>query len=69
MGTQGGLQEILSHPWLSGLDTDKIVKKQIPAPFKPQLSADIDDISNFDKVFTKEEVAFTAVNPDALQEI
>jgi serine/threonine kinase 32 len=35
LGTAGGLQEVLNHPWLAQLDHEKVLEKSIEAPFKP----------------------------------
>jgi len=43
----GGIQEVLSHPWLSKLDSSKILAKTIEAPMKPKLSSNPLDVSNF----------------------
>jgi hypothetical protein len=48
LGTREGLDEILKHPWLATLDVDLLVEKKIEPPFKPKLSADLLDVSNFD---------------------
>jgi len=62
LGSKNGLEEILAHPWFSTLDVGKLVDKQIEAPFKPKLSDDVMDVSNFDQQFTSEE-AINSVIP------
>jgi serum/glucocorticoid-regulated kinase 2 len=49
MGTKEGIQEILSHPWLQDINVEQLVGKLIEPPFKPKLSADVLDVSNFDQ--------------------
>jgi serine/threonine protein kinase len=49
LGTRGGLDEILQHPFFVNIDFDKLLGKEIEAPFKPKLSDDIMDVSNFDQ--------------------
>lgn len=61
LGTKAGLKEVLSHPWFDCLDKDKILKKQIEAPMKPQLSKDVLDVQNFDPAFTGEEAIISVV--------
>lgn len=67
MGSQGGLNEILEHPFFSNIDFEKLVNKEIEAPFKPKLSDDIMDVSNFDQQFTSEE-AINSVIPASKME-
>jgi len=38
LGTKNGIREILAHPWLGDIDTEKLLKCKIEAPFKPTLS-------------------------------
>lgn len=64
LGTKEGLDEIMKHPFFSNLDFDKLVAKEIEPPFKPKLSADLLDVSNFDSQFTSEE-AINSVVPTA----
>ena len=62
LGSNGGLQEILSHPWFSDLDQSAMLMKELPAPAKPNLkSNDLFDVSNFDKQFTNEEAEVSVV--------
>jgi len=35
LGTQGGLDAILAHPWLDQIDSERILEKTIEAPTKP----------------------------------
>ena len=50
LGTNGGIQEILAHPWFANLDKDLMYERQLKAPVKPNLnSTDLLDVSNFDK--------------------
>ncbi|KAL7714072.1 non-specific serine/threonine protein kinase [Entamoeba marina] len=47
--------DIKSHPWFEGLDWDKLVKKELPPPWKPVVRGD-DDAGNIDDEFTAEDV-------------
>ena len=38
--TQNGVEEILSHKWFASIDMDKLLKKELPSPYIPKLSAD-----------------------------
>ena len=33
LGTMNDVQEVLLHPWLSDIDVDKIMKKEVPAEY------------------------------------
>lgn len=66
LGSQGGLDEILNHPWFKDLDPQKMLKKEYTPEFKPKVSKDIFDVSQFDKMFTSEE-AIHSVLPQSAQ--
>ena len=46
LGAKGGADEILSHPWFANIDIAALKKKEIPAPFIPELE-NIEDLSMF----------------------
>lgn len=48
LGTKGGIEEVLAHPWFAEEDVEKILAQTQQAPVKPTLSSDIFDVSNFD---------------------
>lgn len=50
-GPSGAL-EIKSHPFFAGIDWELLAKKEIPAPFKPDIKHPL-DTSNFSEEFTK----------------
>jgi len=66
LGSTNGIDEILAHPWFSDIDVDALMKRQIVPDFKPKLSGDVLDVSNFDKSFTSDEAAHS-VTPLHLQ--
>lgn len=35
LGSKGGVNEILAHPWFKGVDRVKLEKYQVVPPFKP----------------------------------
>lgn len=45
------ISEIKNHPFFRGLDWERLAKKEIPAPFKPMITNDM-DTSNFAEEFT-----------------
>jgi serine/threonine protein kinase len=52
LGTAGGVEEIISHPWFDSINFEKLLAKELKPEFKPMLSKDILDVSNFDEMFT-----------------
>ena len=62
LGVKDDLDEIIKHPWLQSLNFSDLIEKKIEAPFKPKLSVDLLDVSNFDTQFTSEE-AINSVIP------
>jgi len=69
MGTRDGIREILTHPWLSDIDHDKLLKMKIEAPFKPTLSSNALDVTNFDKTFTNEEAVVSVIQPQKMNKV
>jgi hypothetical protein len=61
MGTKDGIREILNHAWLADIDSEKLKKMKIEAPFKPTLSNNALDVQNFDKTFTNEEAIVSVI--------
>jgi serum/glucocorticoid-regulated kinase 2 len=51
LGTAGGLEEIISHPWFKSVNIEKLLAKDLKPDFKPKLSKDALDVSNFDLIF------------------
>ena len=69
LGTKGGLDEIINHPWLKSLNMTDLMDKKLPAPFVPKLSDNIFDVSNFDKQFTSEEAVNSVLPTSAIKQI
>ena len=42
------MQEIVEHPFFADIDFEKLHKRELEAPFIPDLSDDMDDTSNFE---------------------
>jgi serine/threonine protein kinase len=49
LGSKNGVDEILSHPFFASINFDELLIKKIEAPFKPKLSSNVLDVSNFDQ--------------------
>jgi len=47
LGQSDDCDEVLKHPFFKDIDLDKLIKKEIEPPFKPELKGQI-DLSNFD---------------------
>jgi len=50
--------DVMQHPWLSSIDWDKLLKKQIPAPWKPPVTSEA-DTTQIDRAFLAEPVKDT----------
>lgn len=48
-----GAQEIMDHPFFASLDFDKLMAKDMEAPFKPAVTSEA-DVSNVANIFTRE---------------
>ena len=59
----GGMQEVKTHPFFASLDFDAIFKREHEAPWKPQVETP-SDVSNFDKMFTREKHVDSVVEED-----
>lgn len=62
LGAKNGHQEVLEHAWFKDIDVDSILKKEFTPAFKPELSKDIFDVSNFDSDFWKKPPKLSKVN-------
>jgi serum/glucocorticoid-regulated kinase 2 len=60
MGTAGGSDEIISHPWFKDIDKEKLLRKEIPAPWIPEKTGDLAN-SNYFNVKSGEELAETII--------
>lgn len=69
IGTEGGVNEILKHPWFEGFDFDKLLKKELEPPMIPKLSESKDDVSNFDEEFTGQDVVHSHLEENALNKV
>ena len=43
---------MINHPWFDNLDKKALMNKEIEPEFKPKLSNNVLDVSNFDKMLT-----------------
>ena len=63
MGKNGDVDEVLGHAWFKTIDRDKLLRKEIQAPYIPVLK-DKDDVSHFDEKFSGLEVIESVVSPN-----
>jgi hypothetical protein len=60
---------VISHPWFDEYDVDKLLNKKYEPPYIPELSKDVEDVSNFDKRFTSEMVKHSIITKKDLLKI
>ncbi|KAM8926933.1 protein kinase C zeta type isoform 2-T2 [Pelodytes ibericus] len=65
---QTGFSDIKSHTFFRSIDWDLLEKKQVPPPFKPQITDDY-GLENFDTQFTSEPVQLTPDDEDVIKRI
>ena len=59
----------MSHPFFSDIKIQDILEKKVEAPFKPKLSTNVLDVSNFDQQFTSEEAVNSVIPANKLAQI
>jgi serum/glucocorticoid-regulated kinase 2 len=64
--TRGGIDELIKHPFFASLDFEKLKKKQITPPFKPESREGKLDVVNVDDEFKKETPKDTPVMASTL---
>ncbi|XP_035290792.1 protein kinase C eta type [Anguilla anguilla] len=60
VAADGGENAIVSHAFFSGVDWEKLNRKEIEPPFKPRIKTP-EDVNNFDPDFTREEPTLTPI--------
>jgi|EP00161_Ancyromonas_sigmoides_P006996 serum/glucocorticoid-regulated kinase 2 len=61
-------EEIKRHPFFKTMDWDRLVARQIDAPFKPTVEGGAADHANFDEEFTSERAIDSVVDGSKLSE-
>jgi len=61
----GDVADIQKHRFFESIDWEKLYNKEIEAPFKPTVQG-LDDVSNVDDMFLKEEVVDSPTKPPGL---
>lgn len=67
LGAKNDVDEILSHPFFTGLDLKALAKKEITAEFIP--TVDQSGLNNFDPELTREQASESILDKDALAKI
>merc|ERR1711998_203495 len=57
----GDAKLIKDHPFFGAVNWDKLMKKEVGPPFKPDIKGET-DVSNFDPIFTQEAAVLTVVD-------
>jgi serum/glucocorticoid-regulated kinase 2 len=67
LGAAHDFDDMKKHPWFNDINWDKLAKKEIDTPFKPQVQGD-KWLANFDEEFTQEEAinSYAAANLDLI---
>lgn len=52
IGAAGDISEILAHPFFQGIDIEKLQRKELEPPYKPEIN---DDLKYFDAKLTARE--------------
>lgn len=68
LGTRGGFNEIIGHPFFTAIMVDKVKSQKTPAPFKPEISGE-QDTSNFDEIYTNQPVDVDFHHDEAAKEL
>jgi hypothetical protein len=62
LGRVNDVKDVMAHPWFASINVEKLLRKEIVPPFKPELKAQ-DDTSHFDEKFQQLEVAESIIDP------
>ena len=68
LGQKNDVDEVLAHPFFKNMDRERLLKKEIPAPFMPEIKSNV-DLSNFDQKFVKLDLTESLVPDIAVQKI
>ena len=69
IGYKNDVEEIIGHPWFADIDVNALINKQIEVEFKPKLSKNVLDVSNFDKMFTEGELVHSVLPVNVTRKI
>jgi hypothetical protein len=66
LGQNNDVDDILLHPWFKDVDIDKLLLKQIPAPYIPKVDGKT-DLRNFDPEVVGAELTDSIIPPENIQ--
>ncbi|XP_014876726.1 protein kinase C eta type isoform X1 [Poecilia latipinna] len=66
--SEGGEDAVISHSFFTGIDWEKLNRKEIEPPFKPRIKTP-EDVNNFDPDFTQEEPTLTPIDDPVIPSI
>uniref|UniRef100_A0A668AJE0 Protein kinase C n=1 Tax=Myripristis murdjan TaxID=586833 RepID=A0A668AJE0_9TELE len=68
VASEGGESAVTSHAFFSGIDWDKLNRRELEPPFKPRIKT-AEDVNNFDPDFTQEEPTLTPIDDPLIPSI
>ncbi|XP_060781126.1 protein kinase C eta type isoform X2 [Neoarius graeffei] len=68
VAVNGGENAVMAHAFFSTIDWDKLKRREIEPPFKPQIKAS-EDVNNFDPDFTSEDAILTPIEEALIPQI
>uniref|UniRef100_A0A096LSS0 Protein kinase C n=1 Tax=Poecilia formosa TaxID=48698 RepID=A0A096LSS0_POEFO len=66
--SEGGEDAVISHSFFTGIDWEKLNRREIEPPFKPRIKTP-EDVNNFDPDFTQEEPTLTPIDDPVIPSI
>ena len=64
-----GAKNVKAHPFFSGVDWDKVSRREVPPPWAPTKKGGAKDTGNFDEAFTKADPTPTPEDPGVIRKI
>ncbi|KAK5886308.1 hypothetical protein CesoFtcFv8_017355 [Champsocephalus esox] len=68
VASEGGESAVTSHAFFTGIDWEKLNRREIEPPFKPRIKTP-EDVNNFDPDFTQEEPTLTPIDDPMIPSI
>uniref|UniRef100_A0A3Q3X1Z0 protein kinase C n=1 Tax=Mola mola TaxID=94237 RepID=A0A3Q3X1Z0_MOLML len=68
VASEVGETAVTSHPFFTGIDWEKLNRRELEPPFKPRIKAP-EDVNNFDPDFTQEEPTLTPIDDPLIPSI
>lgn len=68
VASEGGESAVTSHAFFTGIDWEKLNRREIEPPFKPRIKTP-EDVNNFDPDFTQEEPTLTPIDDPLIPSI